>query len=361
MRFTRLKLTHWRNFDSLRLSLGPRALFFGPNASGKSNLLDALRFVSEIALPDGGLGRAVARRGGRFLRSQHAPPGTDFKIEIEAELDDEAWAYGVAVSLDKAGLPRVRSETVAQGRRRLLRRPEADDRREPLRLTQTHLEQASTSAAFQPLLEFLRSVRSFRGPVAPGELLRSALALQKRPREARLRRCLELARAVLPRLERLTVEHDEAGVPQMMARLDRGKAATWFPTDQLSASTARLLALLWEATHGDGPLLLEEPEQGLHPEATGRLLELLASAAPKGGRQLLVSTHAERLLDDARVSPAEIFLLNPTSEGTHIEVASDDTQIRATATAEEPLGPIVAARTSPDRAGQMPLFFGPQG
>lgn len=357
MRITRLKLSHWRNFVSLDVALGPRALLFGPNAAGKSNLLDALVFLKDIASPGGGLWGAVERRGGRYLRSLQAPAGHDFKIEIDAAVGDEPWRYGLSVTLDKQGQPRVRSEAVSQGRRRLLRRPEADDRREPPRLTQTHLEQASTSTAFQPLIALLRSITSIRSGAGRFDLPGRVFALTARSRDARLRRLVELARVVLPRLERLAVEPDERTGPRLVARLDRGRAGAWYPYEQLSDGTARLLALLWEATDGAGPLLLEEPEYGLHPEAVGRLMELLASAGPRGGRQLLISTHAERLLDDTHVAPAEILLLNPTSDGTHIEVASDDTQVRAVASAEEPLGPIIAARTSPSGEGQMPLFF----
>jgi len=40
MHFTRLKLGNWRNFKNAEVELAPRAFFVGPNASGKSNLID---------------------------------------------------------------------------------------------------------------------------------------------------------------------------------------------------------------------------------------------------------------------------------------------------------------------------------
>ncbi|RYE91910.1 MAG: hypothetical protein EOO75_07865 [Myxococcales bacterium] len=356
MRVTRLRLTSWRNFASLDLALGPRALFFGPGAAGKSNLLDAVRLLGDVARPGGGLRRAIEARGGRHLRSTHGPAGTDFTIELDALVGDEPWGYRLSVALDRAGQPRVRTEAARQGRRRLLRRPEGDDRREASRLTQTHLEQASTAPPLQPLVDLLASVRSFGGPVDRAALLGSVLATPKRTREARLRRVVELARVALPRLDRVAIEHDEAGLPRLLARFDRGKAAAWHPADQLSDGAARLLALLWEATDGAGPLLLDDPESHLHPEVVGRLLDLLAEAAPRGGRQLLIATHAERLVDDGRIAPAEIFLLNPTSQGTHVETAADDTMVHAAVLGDEPLGAAVSARTSPANGdGQMPL------
>ncbi|MDW8251804.1 MAG: AAA family ATPase, partial [Myxococcales bacterium] len=184
-RFTRLRLCSFRTFSSIQISLGDRMLIFGPNGSGKSSLLDALRFLSELPTP-GGLTGAVQRRGGRFLRSLHTPATGDVKLEIEAVLDGEPWGYSLAFTLDRQGLPRVRAEAVRHGRRRLLRRPEADDRREPLRLTQTHLEQASTAASLSPLVDALRSVRSWSPHQPQGVLTRSVLATPKRLREARM-------------------------------------------------------------------------------------------------------------------------------------------------------------------------------
>jgi predicted ATPase len=357
-RFTRLRLSSFRNFSSIQLSLGDRLLIFGPNGAGKSSLLDAIRFLTELPSP-GGLHGAVERRGGRYLRSLRAPTTGDVKIEIEADLEGEPWGYSLTFALDKQGLPRIRTEAVRHGRRRLLRRPEADDRREPLRLTQTHLEQASTAAPLSPLIDALRSVRSWSPHQPPSSLSRSILTTPKRPREARLRRVLELARAVFPRLDRIALDHDDLGVPQVVLRMDRGRNATLHPEPLLSPGTLRLLSLLWEATDGAGPLLLDDPEQGLHPEVVGRLLDLVAAAGPRTGRQLLVATHAERLLDDNRVAPSEILLLHAAPEGTLAELAAEDTQIRSIAAEDGPLGPIIAARTGPSGDGQIPLYFDP--
>lgn len=87
MHFTRLKLKNWRNFRQVDLVLGERLFITGPNASGKSNLLDAFRFLRDIAKSGGGLQEAVALRGGltklRCLAARQDP-----LVEIEVELKD---------------------------------------------------------------------------------------------------------------------------------------------------------------------------------------------------------------------------------------------------------------------------------
>ena len=54
MRVTRLILKNWKNFPSVDVALGARVFLVGPNASGKSNLLDAIRFLRDVVV-EGGL------------------------------------------------------------------------------------------------------------------------------------------------------------------------------------------------------------------------------------------------------------------------------------------------------------------
>jgi predicted ATPase len=85
MHFARLKLKNWRNFVSVNLKLGERLFITGPNASGKSNLLDVFRFLRDIAKTGGGLQQAIRERGDlskiRCLAARRYP-----NIEIEVEL-----------------------------------------------------------------------------------------------------------------------------------------------------------------------------------------------------------------------------------------------------------------------------------
>jgi uncharacterized protein YPO0396 len=73
MRFTNISLRNWRNFLTVDVALQERMFVVGPNASGKSNLLDAFRFLRDLADPRGGFQQAVQlRHGVARLRSLHA-------------------------------------------------------------------------------------------------------------------------------------------------------------------------------------------------------------------------------------------------------------------------------------------------
>lgn len=64
LRFTRVELRNWRNFRAVDVALGERAFLVGPNASGKSNFLGALRLLRDVAKPTGGLSAALESHGG---------------------------------------------------------------------------------------------------------------------------------------------------------------------------------------------------------------------------------------------------------------------------------------------------------
>ncbi len=93
MYFTHIKLENWRNFLTVDVELQRRAFIVGPNASGKSNFLDAFRFLREVADPQGGFQRAAAqRRGVSQIRSLHARRYPNIVIDVSMNLDGIPWS-----------------------------------------------------------------------------------------------------------------------------------------------------------------------------------------------------------------------------------------------------------------------------
>ena len=54
LRFTHIELRNWKNSAAIDVPLSPRTMIVGPNASGKSNFLDAFRFLRDLVLTEGG-------------------------------------------------------------------------------------------------------------------------------------------------------------------------------------------------------------------------------------------------------------------------------------------------------------------
>ena len=161
-----LRLKNWRDFLQVDVPLRERVYLIGANASGKSNLLDALRFLRDVAKPDGGgLQKAVRDRGGvpkiRCLAARRDP-----RVMIEVELADSAeshstWLYRLEFKSEGKGLHRalVSEESIKNLRSGFsLSRPDAADKSDPERMTETALEQTGSNKEFRDVAEFLSSV-----------------------------------------------------------------------------------------------------------------------------------------------------------------------------------------------------------
>ena len=161
---SRVRLQNWMNFIAVDVRLGKRTFVVGPNASGKSNFLDAIRFLRDLARGDG-FGGAVAKRGGvsriRCLAARRVPV---VKLSVDLSDSDDSdpeWSYTVAFAKEPAGAhsAMITEEIVEHRGREVLHRPDDADRDDPLRLSQTHLEQISANKDFREVAEFLRETR----------------------------------------------------------------------------------------------------------------------------------------------------------------------------------------------------------
>lgn len=89
MKLTHIAITNWRNFAHIEFDLASRLFVVGPNSSGKTNLLAALRFLSDIARR--GLVAASEDLGGpeRFFHT-----GADSaSFAVVAEVDAQQTTY----------------------------------------------------------------------------------------------------------------------------------------------------------------------------------------------------------------------------------------------------------------------------
>lgn len=82
-----------KNFKSIKeaeISLNPLTMVVGTNASGKSNLINVFRFISNIMTE--GIDNAIALQGGiPYLANASLPKGTPIEIAFSINLLNEGW------------------------------------------------------------------------------------------------------------------------------------------------------------------------------------------------------------------------------------------------------------------------------
>ena len=374
MQIDYLSLRNWRNFKSLELKLQGRAFIVGPNATGKSNLLDAIKFLRDVADPEGGFQRAVRARGGvSQIRCLHARKQPNVLLDSVIRSNGVRWNYILEFKQDNLRRPLIVREEVFKNDEQVLQRPDPEDKSDRNRLSQTHLEQVNANHAFREVATSLGDIRYLH--VVPqliresdrvnvrkndpygSDLLERIVKPNRRTLNSRLKRINSASRVAVPQLRELKLEPDEQGIPHLRGLYEHWRPnAGWQTEEQFSDGTLRLLGVLWALLEGSAPLLLEEPELSLHSAVVRHIPSMMVRAARKSQRQIIISTHSADLLSDSAIAPEEVILLQPTANGTLAQTASSLHEVRTLIQHGTSIGQAVISRTAPDRAEQLVLF-----
>jgi predicted ATPase len=353
MNFSHIALKNWKNFTDVKVDLASRAFIVGPNASGKSNFLEAFKFLRDLALPGGGLAEACRMRGGvKRIRSIFARRNSNVEIRVVIAMKGgDQWSYDLAFN------NAVRSETPvliheivrnlsAEERGDLtgplLARPTDADHSDRELLTQTSIEQTTANKDFRGIADFFRTIRYLHlvpqvvreGASKPDstisedsmgrDLLDRMWETPKRTRDARLKLLQQALQVAVPDFHLLELIKDERGRPHLRVDVLHWRSLGVYQDEtQFSDGTLRLIGLLWSLMERSGPLLLEEPELSLHASLLTKLGPLIHRAQKYvRGRQIILSTHSEHMLRDKGISPEEVLFISAKKEGSAITGAA---------------------------------------
>lgn len=332
MRIRHLELVNFLSYREASLDLGDLTALVGPNASGKSNAVAALKLLREI--PEYGLQTALTRRGG-FDQLRHRSEGRPYNpsIIVEFELDQalagmrpsryELHLGSVAGGLYEVKLERadihfmnerytflnrkgvVRFETEGEGAR-LFRDPE-----EGLRVPdgQSALLPAASWGPFYELWTMLNGiqvveinparVRDLQDPT-PGVKFEpdgsnTASVFESLSPATRAEVVDELA-AVVHNLDTIEVRRVSTKLTLNFFQLARGRRRQ-FLANQMSDGTLRAFAVLLALHQRSAPelVVVEEPEVAIHLGALRTLVEILRSHTDES--QILLTTHSADIID----------------------------------------------------------------
>lgn len=369
----RLRVQGFKSLADVELEFPAFTVLFGPNAAGKSNLLDALLVLSRIAtsqtladalsepargqyaefftFPEGGLPRLLRQEYVEFtLGADFHPQAGDEKRSKR----EDPMRYRVAVRMEpprsgelriadeflcrlsRDGQPKGKADIEVESRQISIRRPKRPGRprKEPLGLNYSTLsdrrfvspEYPTPERARKELSEFrtyyLDPRVAMRRAVPPkqvrdigplGEDLAPFLyALQAPGDEKRFKQVVRTLKTIIPAVESLSVDLDERRGTLDIQIVQEG---TTFSSRIISEGTLRVLALAalavnpWRASL----IAFEEPENGVHPRRLELIAKLLASLALEGGQQVIVTTHSPLFCQEAlrhqRGHPKEVALI----------------------------------------------------
>ena len=387
VKLTHIAITNWRNFAHIEFDLSSRLFVVGPNSSGKTNLLAALRFLSDVARL--GLAAASENWGGpeRYFRS-----GTDSSsFTVTADVDTRQVTYDLSLQR-LTGIP---GENVLEGDQlRILEPRVLDDRADLFSWKDVaessgddpaHGREGEADTSFLPpeyadeklLIDgeevpFIRDSKQVRlGASYIRKLLAGVRYIHPNPKkmleradrydpdhgtgffqhagrfsdqqlDAVVDRIRPIMASVVPEIPNLSYQRMGLGT-ELVFYSDtpvRGASGV-YSHEQFSEGTLRLLGLLFDLAtlpRDTSVVLIEEPETFLQASVVRSLPSLLAEVAMNRDVQMVISTHSPELIDSELVLPSQVLVLRSENGETTGQLLSEsnDPRIKAVVSAGLP-------------------------
>ena len=93
----------------------------------------------------------------------------------------------------------------------------------------------------------------------------------------------------------------------------------------------------------DGLVMVEEPEQSLHPLRIHQYVDLLRRLNAERGIQFIIATHSPVLLNEFRDEPEAILLFSRRKHGVRVRRLSDEADLMESLTSDDPGSPASSA------------------
>ncbi len=367
---TKLAVRNFKSLVDVTVEFPRLAVLFGPNAAGKSNLLDAIAALSGIgnartlsdvldrpspvrshaleafSFPVGGLPALVEQRNARFLLEADLTVGTErYRYRVEPAIEPGSGRLTVVdeylALMGRTGNPKGAPAIERVGSALRVRRKgrPAQPREEPIGLDHAVLSDRSLARDEHPEIEtvrrelgrwrthYLDPAVAMRVPRAPadvfdvgahGEDVAPFLNKLRAEKPQHFKAVVRTLRSIVPGVESLAVALDgRAGTLDILVR----EGGVDYPARVVSEGTLRVLALCAIALNpwAGSLLAIEEPENGVHPRRLDLVARLLMSLATDGRRQVIVTTHSplfcDAVLKLAPPQPGSVGLFNVRRSG----------------------------------------------
>ena len=376
----RLTVRGFKSLQDVTVDLPRMAVLFGPNAAGKSNLLDAIQALSRIgtertladavggpirghpieafSFPSGGMIELLTMRSARFSVSADVVAGTGrerYRYRCEVEITPGSGRLGVGdeylSALARDGSPKGTPAIEQVDDQLRVRRQSGGGkpRFEPLLQNYAILSDPRLGSPGFPYIERVRreladwrtyyldprvAMRAAQPPSDVrdigllGDHITPFLYKLQAEHSKHFQAVFRALRSIVPSVEDLSVELDKRrGTLDLLIR----QGGVDYSSRIVSEGTLRVLALCAIAVNpwGGSLLAFEEPENGVHPRRLELIAQLLLSLALEQERQVVVTTHSplfcDAILRGASSRPDDIGLFNVRRIGQATAIEPFDT------------------------------------
>ncbi len=392
---TRVILKNYKSIAACDVQLQPLTFLVGRNGSGKSNFLDALRFVADAL--NFSIDHALRNRGGinDVCRRSRGHPN-HFSIRLEFTLPEGFTGhYAFQIRKRSPGGYEVQTEE-CRIQNKLCLTSEEYFRVESGTVTDTSMEVAPAAATDRLYLVHASGLPEFRPAYEafsrmgfynlnpdkirdlqdsdPGDVLlrdgRNLTSVFKQLSPTVKQDIEEYLTIIVPGVRGVEIEKFRDKETLAFRQNVVGDKHPWrFLANNMSDGTLRLLGILvalFQGNHGTQKRVslvgIEEPEIAMHPAMVGALLDEFRHAAHKA--QVIITTHSPDLLDEKSLDIESVLVVEAHDGNTVIapvdEVGRSVVRDKLFTTGEllrrDQLQPDPASVVSAKKATQLPLF-----
>lgn len=380
---TQLRFKNWRSLRDVTIdNLTPLTVFIGANSSGKTNIVDGLRFLREC-IDDRPIQAILNRGGAANILTRHQNQSDPITLEITSILDTEIkkFRYELQLRLTEPMQPEIAEEIEIEdtfalqrsfGEKIFVTDEEFPDHDFPHPFPNEFEKSNRTflSEAGHPSISILNSLyhfiterwqlldEGFKPPLSVlagryGDIslverdagnLPIMLQYLKGVNQEKYLQMQDDLGELLNHVESVMSVRDERETRfYVEERFDPGREA---PT--ISAGTARIVAMLTAYYALDigprakmpGLVVIEEPDTAMNPGLLQRFVDLLRRYVRDGNRQFILTTHNPSLLNYFQPEEVRVVSRDENGDTTVQSVPSHIRDIWLTDDAEYGLGEV---------------------
>ena len=313
----KIKSLHIKNFKSLVdleiVDPNPFTVFVGANGVGKSNIFEALEFVSyseNTSLHDlfGGLD-AIQTFG---LQSEPNIVLNALNLTFSIEYADIFDLFLTTVDSPEDAKIDVQDEKLSFKRFRIREKNSQLFTEEVLK---------KISRIFIGKVDYLKlklnSDQKLNLACSNLEKVLKRLLKDENKREE----IIEYFQLFIPEFENIEIHSDNIGGTDSLLIYEKGSKKP-FNKNLISDGTYNLICLLTAIYQSDEPqfLCIEEPENGLNPFVVKELVNLFRTACEEKGHYIWLNTHSQSLVE--MLTPEEIILVDKVNGETRVKQIS---------------------------------------
>lgn len=347
---TQLSIEHFKAIASATIPLGPITVLVGPNDSGKSTILQALMALSRCADPAGLSVEQVLDCPASVVATEG---DTFIDIEMAAEgMAPAVGPYRYMTKLSSRSSAFTAEEISLDGKPLVLTTPDGC-----VSVADREIQRLFSLAGVTGLSRFTGSQKSILG--TPVQLSLEAIAhdlsatmlrldaraiargsplgasvlpdgsgvvgilddlLTSGTGDEQIRRVNDVLQRLSPHVKSVGARRHPASGGKELQFVLRGGSV--IPASQVSDGIVLAAALvLISLSSGNRRLLIEEPENGLHPRQLKVVADTIRSIAEDHGTQVVLTTHSPLLLN--HFAAEEVLLVIRDQAGVHVQRMSE--------------------------------------